>query len=83
MMGVVVQNLLPSANLLFNLKNPNRCRVNYQLVLIQKPIFESHSGQLSIWNRKTLAQYEYYIYMHNGFCKIFQLTVVFSYIFLQ
>ena len=24
--------------------------------------FESHSGQLSIWNRKTLAQNEYHIY---------------------
>ena len=24
--------------------------------------FESHSGQLSIWDRKTLAQYEYHIY---------------------
>ena len=24
--------------------------------------FKSHSGQLSIWNRKTLAQNEYHIY---------------------
>ena len=24
--------------------------------------FEFHSGQLSIWNQKTLAQYEYHIY---------------------
>ena len=26
--------------------------------------FESHSGQLSIWNRKTLAQYEYHMYIY-------------------
>ena len=26
-------------------------------------IFESHSGQLSTWNRKTLAQNEYHIYI--------------------
>ena len=24
----------------------------------------THSGQLSIWNRKTLAQYEYHIYIY-------------------
>ena len=26
------------------------------------PGFESHSAQLSIWNRKTLAQHDYHIY---------------------
>ena len=26
--------------------------------------FESHPGQLSIWNRKTLAQNEYHTYIH-------------------
>ena len=29
---------------------------------IQGRGFKSHSGQLSIWNRKTLAQNEYHIY---------------------
>ena len=36
-------------------------------------MFESHSGQLSIWNRKTLAQNEYhtyYIYIYNMYGNI-------------
>ena len=39
--------------------------------------FEFHSGQLSIWNQKTLAQYEYHIYIYiyiyiNIFTKLFE-----------
>ena len=34
------------------------------IYIARGPGFESHSGQLSIWNRKTLPQYEYHIYLY-------------------
>ena len=34
------------------------------IYIARGPGFESHSGQLSIWNRKTLPQYEYHIYIY-------------------
>ena len=47
------------------------------IYIARGPGFESHSGQLSVWNRKTLPQYEDHIYLY-----IYIYMYVYIYIYI-
>ena len=50
------------------------------IYIARGPGFESHSGQLSIWNRKTLPQYEYHIYLYIFYIYIYIYIYIYMYI---